>query len=342
MTSTLHPTASTMLAVLKSGPGLDGVSLRRVPVRAVPPGFARVRVTACGICGTDLHIARDEYAHEAPVVIGHEILGEVVETGSTQDVAWIGQRVACETYFSACEHCRSCRAGRRNLCRDRRSLGSFEDGGLAESLVVPVINLHRLPATLTDYDGVLTEPLACVAQCLLRPSLVSPGEDVLVLGPGTIGQLSAQVARAQGGRVTLAGLNQDVGRLGVAANLGFTTTTDRVDDETFDVVIECSGAAPAVAAGFAAVRRGGRYVQIGIFGREVTVPMDQVLYKEMTLSSGFASTASSWRDAVRLIEQERVQLKPLITRVVPLEQFSAAFDSARRGDGIKTVVVPTT
>jgi L-iditol 2-dehydrogenase len=77
--------------------------------------------------------------------MGHEILGEVVETGSKTDAGWIGQRVACETYFSACEHCELCRAGRRNLCRRRRSLGSYEDGGFAESVVLPLINLHALP-----------------------------------------------------------------------------------------------------------------------------------------------------------------------------------------------------
>jgi len=177
-----------------------------------------------------------------------------------------------------------------------------------------------------------------VAQCLLSPSVVNAGDDVLVLGPGAMGQLSAQVARAQGGRVTLAGLPQDAGRLEVAEGLGLTTTTGTLRDETFDVVIECSGAATAVGAGFAAIRRGGRYIQVGIFGREVTVPVDSVLYKELTISTGFASTATSWRDAMRLIDQQRVQLGPLVTKVVPIAQFLAAFDSARRGDGIKTVV----
>jgi L-iditol 2-dehydrogenase len=340
MASTLESASDTMLAVVKSGPGPGAVALREVPVRAVPPGFARVQVTAAGICGTDLHIAADEYPYEAPVVMGHEILGQVIETGSSRDAHWIGQQVACETYFSTCEHCVMCRAARRNLCLHRRSLGSFEDGGFAESVVLPVINLHELPPTLDDYDGVLAEPLACVAQCLLTPSVVNAGDDVLVLGPGAMGQLSAQVARSQGGRVTLAGLPQDAARLKIATDLGFTTTTGVLEEDTFNVVIECSGAPPAAAAGFAAIRRGGRYIQTGIFGRAVTVLLDTVLYKELTISSGFASTATSWNDAMRLITQQHVQLRPLVTKVQPLEQFSAAFDSVRRGDGIKTVLVP--
>jgi L-iditol 2-dehydrogenase len=340
MASTLKPGSTTMRAVVKHGPGHEGVALREVPVRVVPPGFVRVEVVATGICGTDLHIAADEYGYEPPVVMGHEILGEVVETGSPADADWIGQRVACETYFSACERCDQCRAGRRNLCPDRRSVGSYEDGGFAESLVLPAINLHALPPTLGDYDGVLSEPLACVAHCLLSPSVVNAGDDVLVLGPGTMGQLSAQVARADGGRVTLAGLPQDSERLKIAEAVGFATTTGTLDDETFDVVIECSGAEPAAAAGFAAIRRGGRYVQVGIFGHPVTVPLDIVLYKELTISSGFASTAASWRDAIRLIEQQQLDLRPLITKVVGLAEFSVAFDAARQGDGIKTVITP--
>jgi L-iditol 2-dehydrogenase len=341
MASTLGSTSRSMLAVVKAAPGASGVTLQDVPVRIVPRGFARIKVTAAGVCGTDLHIAADEYSYEAPVVMGHEILGEVVETGSSGDADWIGKHVACETYFSACERCTMCRAGRRNLCRDRRSLGSYEDGGFAESVVLPVMNLHALPSTLDEYEGVLAEPLACVTQCLLRPSVVNAGDDVLVLGPGAMGQLSAQVARAQGGQVTLAGLGQDTTRLEIAAALGFTTTTDALEDDAFDVVIECSGAAPAAAAGLAAIRPGGQYIQTGIFGKDVTVPVDAILYKELRVSSGFASTGTSWNDAMRLIQQQRVQLKPLLTKMVPLEHFSAAMDSVGRGDGIKTALSPT-
>jgi L-iditol 2-dehydrogenase len=330
-----------MLAVVKASPGSSGVTLQEVSVRIVPPGFARLTVTAAGICGTDLHIAADEYPCEPPVVMGHEILGVVVETGSSGDAAWIGKHVVCETYFSACEQCKMCRAGRRNLCRDRRSLGSYEDGGFAESVVLPVVNLHALPSTVDDYEGVLAEPLACVTQCLLRPSVVNAGDSVLVLGPGAMGQLSAQVARAQGGQVILAGLAQDTTRLEIAAALGFTITTDALEDDTFDVVIECSGAVRAAVAGLTAIRPGGQYVQIGIFGKEVSVPLDAILYKELRVSSGFASTGTSWNDAMRLIQQQRVQLKPLVTNLVPLEQFSAAMDSVSRGDGIKTALLPT-
>jgi L-iditol 2-dehydrogenase len=116
VTSTLEVTDEFMLAAVKTGPGDENVRVLSVPVPAVAEGLAKIRVVATGICGTDVHVARNEYAHEAPVVMGHEILGEVVEVGSLDDSSWVGQRVACETYFSTCERCDWCRSGRRNLC----------------------------------------------------------------------------------------------------------------------------------------------------------------------------------------------------------------------------------
>lgn len=340
MATTLPATDTVMRAVVKAGEGAAQVIVAEVPVPATPPGFAKVQVIATGICGTDVHVAHDEYACEPPVVMGHEILGRVIEVGDPGDEAWVGRRVACETYFSACERCDMCRAGRRNLCTRRRSLGSFENGGFAQFVVLPTLNLHALPEWLGEYDGALSEPLACVTQCLLDPPLINPGDKVFVTGPGAMGQLAAQVAKAQGAEVTLAGLPKDAGRLAVAESLGIAVTTGSVDEASFDVVIECSGSAPGAAAAFRAARRGARYIQVGIFGRDVLLPLDQVLYKELSLTSGFASTPTSWRSAIRLIEDRRVTLAPLITKQVPLAEFAAALEAAERGEGLKTIVLP--
>jgi L-iditol 2-dehydrogenase len=333
-------TAQTMSAVVKRGDGVEGIEIAQVEVPTAAPGQAVVDVVATGICGTDVHIAHDEYAHERPVVMGHEVLGVVASVGSPDDAHWVGATVALETYFAACEVCELCRAGRRNLCANRRSIGSFRNGGFASQLLVPVINLHRLPETPGELDGVLSEPLACVAQCLLDPPVVQPGDRVLVTGPGAMGQLAAQVARASGGEVTLAGLPADAERLAVAASIGIRTETGTPEEGAFDVVIECSGSAPGAATALRSARRGGRYVQVGIFGRDVALPFDLVLYKELTVTSGFASTPTSWRAAMRLIEAGDVVLTPLVTRRVPLADFFDALDAAQRGEGLKTVVVP--
>src|SRR5690606_17969962 len=146
--------------------------------------------------------------------------------------------------------------------------------------------------------------------------------------------------RASGGDVTLAGLPADAERLAVAASLGIRTETGTPEEDAFDVVIECSGSAPGAATALRSARRGGRYVQVGIFGRDVTVPLDLVLYKELTMTSGFASTPTSWRAAMRLIASGDVVLTPLVTRRVPIDEFFTALESAQRGEGLKTVVVP--
>ena len=338
--SPIHAHEHEMLAVVKAGPGADNVRLESVPEPNAEPGFARIRVIATGICGTDIHIAHDEYAHDAPVVMGHEILGVVDAVGDRNDATLLGKRVATETYFSTCGICDYCRAGRPNLCPNRRSIGSFENGGFTRYLVVPIKNLHPLPDFLDEIEGVLSEPLACVTQCLCDPSVVNPGDRVLVTGPGAMGQLSAQVAKAEGGHVTLAGLEKDAERLAVAASLGITITTATPEPNSFDVVIECSGSAIAAGNALRAARRGGRYVQIGIFGKDVTLPFDQVLYKELLVTSGFASTPTSWRRAMALIEQKLVTLRPLVTRQVPITRWHDAFGAAAKGEGIKTVIVP--
>lgn len=338
--SVLTDAPGEMLAVVKAGPGADNVHVRHVPEPQAGPGMARIRVLAAGICGTDIHIARDEYAYDAPVVMGHEILGTVDAVGDADHTALLGRRVTCETYYYTCGACDWCRSGSPNLCPTRRSIGSFEDGGFTRYVVVPIKNVHPLPDLLDEIEGVLSEPLACVTHCLLDPPVVSAGDNVLVTGPGTIGQLAAQVARAAGGRVTLAGLPKDDGRLLVAARLGIATSSELPEANAFDVVIECSGSAPGAAAALRAARRGGRYVQIGIFGKDVTLPMDQVLYKELVFSSGFASTPTSWRRAIALIESGLLTLAPLVTRLAPIGEWHEAFDAAAAGEGIKTVIIP--
>lgn len=339
MSTTLPATGATMTAAVKESTGPDGVRVTSVAVPVVPPGLAKVRVAATGICGTDVHVAHDEYGYEAPVVMGHEITGTVIEVGDDGDENWVGRTVACETYFSTCERCQWCRAGRRNLCPQRRSLGSFENGGFAEYVVLPVRDLHALPDGV-GIEGALSEPLACVAQCLLDPPVLQAGDRVLVTGPGPMGQLVAQVAMTLGAAVTMTGLARDAARLSVAEKMGIHTTTGAVGSGAFDVVLECSGSAAAANVAFEAVRRGGRYVQVGIFGNLVTLPADQILYKELTVTSGFASTPASWEAAMRLIGSGQVSLKPLVTRQVPLTEFADALLAAERGDGLKTVIVP--
>lgn len=331
-----------MLALVKTGLGPAATELREVPVPHAGPGQIRLRVSATGICGTDLHLLRDEYPSAPPVVMGHEITG-VVDEGPAE---LLGQRVALETYGFVCGACRFCRSGQTNLCPDRRSIGVHLDGGFAEYVVAPSVNAHPIAEDLPDAAGALYEPLACVAHCLCDPALASPGDSALVIGPGTIGLLAAQVLGAQGCEVLVVGTERDRPRLDVAAQLGFATATSdvvasRVPESGVDLIAECSGSAAGVASGLRAVRKGGRFVQIGLCGTAIPVELDLFCLKEVVLSSGFASTPRSWQRAERLVRDGYVQLTPLLSERLPLTDWHDAFTRTAAGDGVKFVLTPT-
>ncbi len=328
------------MAVVKLRPGPGGVGLAEREARA--PGFGEVLVAvhAAGICGTDLHIEAGEYGCEPPVTMGHEVAGVVEALGDGVDGQWLGARVVCETYAWTCGECAWCRDGRINLCPLRRSIGSYADGAFAAELVVPARNLHRIPDWLPAHAAVLAEPLACVCQCLLDPAVITRGDRVLVTGPGPVGLLAAQTARALGGDVLVLGLPADAARLAMADQLGLATAQEPPAGRDFEVVIECSGSAGGATTCLEAAARAGRYVQVGVFGRPVTVPLDAVFARELVLTSGFASTPRSWRRALALIESRAVELEPLVSEVVPLREWRRAFDDLRAGTRVKVVFDP--
>jgi L-iditol 2-dehydrogenase len=329
-----------VIGLAKLAPGAGNVALAERPEPQAAPGHVVLEVVAAGICGTDIHIYDGEYAARPPVTMGHEVSGVVAELGEGVDASWRGARVVAETYFSTCGECAHCRGGRTNLCPDRRSIGSYVDGGFAARLHVPERNLHRIPDWLDGEAAAMTEPLACCCQSLPQGTIAA-GERVLVVGPGPIGLLAAQVARAAGGRVHVRGTPRDAIRLDTAARLGFeTSTTDDELPNDPDVVVECSGHELGMAAALAAVRRGGRYVQIGLAGKPVTIPFDLVCFKELTVSSGNASTHASWLRALELIEARQVALGALLSEAVPLAEWERAFAATRAAAGIKYVLVP--
>jgi L-iditol 2-dehydrogenase len=335
-------------ALVKTGRGSSHLELRKVDEPTeVAPQHVMIRVTSAGVCGTDLHIRDDEYPSEPPVILGHEVGGYVERIGPGVAESWINRRVVTESFFSTCGVCTWCRRGRTNLCQLRRSIGSHVDGGMAELLVVPASNLHPAPSSLDDHTLALVEPLACVCNALCSTTAVLPTDEVLVLGPGAVGIMAAQVARACGGRVVLAGLPSDAPRLALAEALGVRTVTlsESVSPSPssgvdFDVVVECSGSQQAIVNGVMLTKAGGRYVQMGLSGRPVTIPFDQVCYREIRLSGGFASTPRSWDRALRLIEDGLIQLTPMVTEVASLDDWERVLARAAVADGVKLVFDP--
>jgi L-iditol 2-dehydrogenase len=331
-----------MKGVAKLAPGRGHVAYVDRPDLVAGPGEVVIELLAAGICGTDLHIEAGEYPSVPPVTMGHEFCGVVAELGSGVDPAWAGARVTSETFYSTCGQCRWCRSGRPSICTQRRSVGTHVDGAFAPRVRMPARNLHRVPESLGDLAAAICEPLACVCNSLSDPASVDAGDEVLVIGPGAIGLLAAQVARVNGGRVQVRGTAADEARLELARSLGFETSTA---DEPFagdapDVVVECSGAGLAIATALEVITRGGTLVQMGLRGASVTVPFDEICFKELRVRSGFAANPSAWRRAMLLLDGGAIQLEPLVSGASELADFEHAFARSRAAEGVKFVLVP--
>jgi L-iditol 2-dehydrogenase len=343
---------STMQALMKTARGEGHVALRELPTPRPGPGEVLLAVRAAGICGTDLHIYHDEYPTRPPVVLGHELAGEVAAVGDGVSQVAPGDRVTTETYFHLCGTCRFCRGGQPNLCPERRSIGSGVNGGFAPFVIVPERNVHQLPEHVSFQEAALTEPLACVVHGALELPKVTAGDVAVIAGPGAIGLLTLQVARAAGATVVVLGTAADRRRLDLARELGAARAVD-VDAEDAlpiveeltggwgaDVVFECSGAGPAALGLLPLARRGGQYAQIGLFGRPVAWDLDQVCMKELRVTGSNASVPSAWRTALRLLGDGSVRAAPLISDVYPLSDWERAFRRFEKREGVKLLLDP--
>ena len=341
-----------MLALQKLKIGEERLELCEVPEPVLRPGHVVLDVAAAGICGTDIHIMKDEYRCEPPVTLGHEVAGTIAAVAEDVEGWRIGQRVVSETYFSVCGRCEYCRTGRPNLCARRRSIGSFEPGGFAKRVLVPVTNLHALPDSIGFPEAALVEPLACVVRGLLERNHLDAGDRVVITGPGAIGLLALQVALAAGARVLMLGTRADADRLALATRLGaegvleVESVTDmaRAVSERLgaapEVVVECSGAAPAASLLLQVVKRSGRFVQVGLYGAPIALDMDQVCYKELSVTGSFATTPSSWYRAMALVTSGAVSLADIVGEVHPLADWARAFEAVERRAAGKVLLVP--
>ncbi len=340
-----------MRAVRLPAVGARSLELTDIPVPEPGQGQARIAVTGAGLCGTDLHILHGDYSSRPPVTLGHEVAGRVDAVGADVDPSWIGALVAPETAFGTCGLCRSCRVGRPMLCAERLSIGSGVDGGFAEAVIVPARLLHRLPDWLDDHAGALMEPLACCCNSLSDPAALDAGDRVLVLGAGPVGLLAAQVARAAGTSVTLGGTSADEERLAIARAIGLETLVVDTPEgsatleawgagRTVDVVVECAGVGAAVSTALRVVRPGGTHIQMGLLSGDVSIPFGLVVTKEVRVRAGFGSSPASWWRAVDLVTARAVDLTPLVSAVLPLRDWSVAFERMASRTGLKTVLDP--
>jgi L-iditol 2-dehydrogenase len=332
-----------VLGIAKRSNDNGDMDLIARPEPKAEAGYVVLNVNAVGICGTDIHIYKGEYKVVPTVTTGHEVCGVVSAVGQGVDASWIGQRVVSETFYATCGVCRYCRGGKPNMCGNRKSIGTHVDGAMAPRVAVPAKGIHKPPADMSDAAASIAEPVACCINSMFDDApYIGAGDHVLIVGPGTIGIVAAQIARACGARVTVRGTEQDKGRLDLAEKMGFSVSLsgDPSQEEMFDGVVECSGAGPGIADGLKHLRKGGHLMQMGIVGKDVTLPFDLICYREMKVTSGFASNPRSWQRAMAMINASQLDLEPLVSDVSPLKDWKSSFDRSMSSSGMKFVFDP--
>jgi len=327
-----------------------------MPLPAVGPGEVLVRVAACGICGSDVHGYDGSSGRRIPpIVMGHEAAGTVAAVGAGVRDYEEGDRVTFDSTVY-CGECEFCARGEVNLCNNRQVVGvSCGDyrrhGAFAEYVVVPKRILYHLPDNFDFAEAAMLEAVS-VALHAVRVSQPSGGETALVVGAGMIGLLTLQAARAAGcSRVLIADV--DATRLKLARQIGadeallcsgaelVAEVAKLTGGRGVDLAYEAVGRNETVAAAIDCTRKGGTVTLIGNIVPEVTLPLQKVVTRQLRLQGSCAS-AGEYPRAIELIASGKIQVKPLITAVAPLEDGPQWFERlhAREPNLMKVVLTP--
>jgi threonine dehydrogenase-like Zn-dependent dehydrogenase len=339
-------TRRSMRAYVLTGPREGGV--QEVPAPTAAAGEVVVDVQRVGVCGTDVEFFTGEmaYLHQGhasyPIRLGHEWAGTVASVGDGVDPAWLGRRVMGDTMLGD-GTCRRCRKGYQHVCESRQEVGvrGGRAGALAEQLAVPATSLHTLPDTVDAVLGALVEPGGNAFRAAQAAALAA-GDRALVLGPGTIGLLTAMFARAIGAEVQLMGRSEE--SLAYARSLGFehVWTEDSLPEQPFDAVIDASNAAHLPALALDLVEPAGRVVYIGLAGSPSHIDTRTLAIKDVT-AVGVLSGSPALDATIAAYASGAVDPRPLVAATVGLEQVSAVLAGERpeaAGSGPKIHVSP--
>jgi L-iditol 2-dehydrogenase len=329
------------------------VRMEEMPIPQIGPGELLVRVVASGICGSD--VMEWYRLDRAPLVLGHEIAGEVVEVGEGIGQYKRGDRVAV-AHHVPCNTCHYCLSGHPTVCDTLRRT-NFDPGGFAEYVRLPAINVDRgvflLPDELSFEDATFVEPLACVLRGQRRAHL-EPGQSVLVMGSGISGLLHIKLARALGaGRIVAADINSY--RLEAAERFGADMAINAADYSPdrlrranggylADLVIVCTGAVTALNQALSSVERGGTVLFFAPTAPGITIPVsinDLFWRTDITLTTSYAGSPADYAAALRLIQARRVPVSEMITHRLGLEETGLGFQLvAEAQDSLKVIIEP--
>ncbi|MBW2461994.1 MAG: L-threonine 3-dehydrogenase [Deltaproteobacteria bacterium] len=338
-----------MRALVKAKPEV-GIWMEDQPVPEVGPNDVKIRVKKTAICGTDIHIynwdAWSRVTIPVPMIVGHEFVGEVVETGSHVYGLEEGDRVSGEGHIT-CGYCRNCRAGKRHLCRNTVGVGVNRTGAFAEYLVIPAANAFKLPDNISDDVAAILDPLGNAAHTALSFDLV--GEDVLITGAGPIGCMAVTIAKHCGARhVVITDVNDY--RLELAqkmgASLALNVTKDNIAaamerlqmTEGFDVGMEMSGNGEALKDMLGHMNHGGKVAILGIPANDVTIDWTDIILKGLVLKGIYGREMfETWYKMISMLESG-LDVSPILTHQFPVDAYQEAFDVMRSGQSGKVVL----
>jgi threonine dehydrogenase-like Zn-dependent dehydrogenase len=317
------------------------VVFEEVETPSCGPSDVLVRSRFAGLCRTDVEVLEGELDRRwvrYPCIPGHEWSGVVEAVGEAVTDLTPGARVVCEGYCY-CGVCRRCRAGDTHLCETYDQLGFTRGGGYGELVLAPRRVVHRLPEEVDLDAAVLVEPAAVVLQGLLR-ARPEPGETLGVIGVGTLGALTLVLARLfSPASVVAYGIRE--AELELARRLGANETVDlssqpSAHEGELDLVVETAGAVAAIELATRLPRMGGRVVALGIAGagRELAIPADRFVLRDLTLIGSVGYTTAVWSRVVDLLGTGLVDFSPVVARRLPAERFEEAFALMAERDGV--------
>ena len=338
-----------MKALVKTGPG-EGLALQDRPVPQIGPSDVLIRVRKTGICGTDVHIWNwDKWAARtvpAPMIIGHEFAGEIVELGRDVTGLTLGQRCSGEGHLIG-HTSRQSRSGQFHLDPETRGIGVNVPGAFAEYLALPAFNVVPLPDGVSDRIGAILDPLGNAVHTALSFPLI--GEDVLVTGAGPIGIMAAAVARHVGARhVVITDVNQ--ARLDLAARVADVVPVNVASEDLpsvcarlgmrqgFDVGLEMSGNAAAFDQMVGAMVMGGRIAMLGIPAAPTLVDWNRIVFKSLVIKGIYGREIfETWYKMLAMLENG-LDVSAVITHDLPMAEFEQGFRTMKAGQSGKIVL----
>lgn len=329
-----------------------GFVLKEVPVPAIGPTDVLIEVEKAGVCGTDYHIYNwDKWAQtriKPPLVVGHEFMGRVAAVGSAVRMANVGDRVSAEGHI-ADGTCLLCRTGEAHICERVEIIGVDRDGAFAEYISMPEVNLWKLDPSIPDEVAAVFDPLGNAVHTVMAAGVST--KSVAISGVGSIGLMAIPVARAAGAASVFA-IDINPAKLELAKRVGADATflaTDpdlveeilrRTNGDGVDVLLEMSGSGSAIDAGLMMVRNGGRAALLGIPSDNISLNLaERIIFKGLTvLGINGRRMFETWYQTQALVKSGRVDLRPIITHVLPFKQFDRAFELMRSGEAAKIVL----